>query len=118
MTHREAVESLYQGVCSVYEYHKVMDKKTKLTKGKIVTVAESIPCRLSFSGITATTSDGKTVKRHQAAKLFLAPEVAVKAGSKIVVTQNGIKEEYKGSGDPAIYESHQEIMLELFERFA
>jgi hypothetical protein len=54
----------------------------------------------------------------QGTKLFISPEVVVNAGSKIVVEQNGVKTEYSASGEPAVYASHKEIMLELFKGWA
>lgn len=47
-------------------------------------------------------------------KLFISPDVAIKAGSKIIVTQHGRTTEYSNSGVPAVYPTHQEIMLTLF----
>lgn len=116
--HRESIENTYTGVCSVYEYEKARDENTKLIKGSEKLTAESIPCRLSFSSIPVAEGDGTAVSRQQTVKLFLAPEIPVKAGSKIVVTQDGITRAYKGSSEPAVYTSHQEINLELFERWA
>lgn len=115
--HRKLIESSYDGFCSIYEYEKKKDEKSKLTKGVEVLVSEDIPCRLSFSSIPTASGDGTTVSRQQTVKLFLAPEVPVKAGSKIVVTQNGVTKAYKGSSEPAIYTSHQEINLELFKEW-
>lgn len=51
-------------------------------------------------------------------RLFLAPEIKVAPGSKITITQNGVVGEYKNSGVPAMYDTHQEIMLELFKGWA
>ena len=54
----------------------------------------------------------------QGLKLFLAPEIRVKPGSKVIVTQNGITGAYSASGEPAVYSTHQEIVLELSGRWA
>ena len=54
----------------------------------------------------------------QGVKLFIAPEAEVKSGSKITVTQNGVTTEYSASGEAAVYESHKEIMLELWKGWA
>ena len=107
---------MYIGKCSVFQYEKTTDKKTKLTKQGEVCVYKEIPCRLSFSSSPVTDTDSVTTK-EQSVKLFLAPEIVIEAGSKIVVTQNGITDAYKSSGKPAIYGSHQEINLELSERW-
>ena len=54
----------------------------------------------------------------QGVKLFLAPEIVISSNSKIVVTQNGVTDEYSASGIPAIYSTHQEITLESFRGWA
>ena len=50
--------------------------------------------------------------------LFIAPEVEIPSGSKITVTQNGKTTDYCRSGESAVYTSHKEIALELFEDYA
>lgn len=111
---RKAIEFRYNGTCSVYEYKKVRDEKTKITNGREALVAGGIPCHLSFSSAPAALKSGAAVSRTQEVKVFLAPEVQIKAGSKLVIIQNGIEKSYKFSGEPAVYPSHQEINLELF----
>jgi len=54
----------------------------------------------------------------QITKLFLASEVTIVPGSKIVVIHEGITGEYQRSGIPAVFPSHQEIMLTAFEGWA
>jgi hypothetical protein len=46
---------------------------------------------------------------------LIAPEIHVKPGSKLTITQNGVTTEYKNSGEPALFDTHQEIILELFK---
>lgn len=59
----------------------------------------------------------------QQVKLFLSSQIKVNAGSKLIVTQKydsreDLVTEFSSSGVPAVYSSHQEISLELFERWA
>lgn len=115
--HRKAVESHYTGSCSIYEYERVTDEKTKLTKNQEVLKLENQLCRLSYSGSPVAVASNNATSRAQEVKMFLAPEIEVKAGSKIVVTQNGVTAAYCKSGEPAIYSSHQEIRLELFKEW-
>lgn len=115
---RKAVESTYEGVCDIIEYVSVKDKKSMITRQEEVVTAENRSCKLSFEKIAAAvqTDTGATVA--QGVKLFIAPEINVKNGSKIVVTQNNVTTEYSASGQPAVYASHQEIMLELWKGWA
>lgn len=115
---RKAIESTYAGVATVSEYKKVKDPNTALTSYKEVVVLENQPCSLSFEGIAAAVQTGTVATVSQAVKLFLSPDITIKPGSKIKVTQTGVTTEYKSSGVPAVYPTHQEIMLELFDGWA
>lgn len=111
---RKAIESTYEGVCDVVEYGDILDEQTKITSQGEIVVLEGQPCKLSFETISAASQSDTVASVSQRTKLFISPEITVKSGSKIVVTQNGVITEYSASGEPAIYFSHQEIMLELF----
>jgi len=115
---RETIEALYDGVCTVIELQDVTNPVTKITKKKEVENLVDQPCRLSYQGTRSTspTSNGADEKA-QSIKLFIAPDVVINPGSKIIITQNETTEEYTRSGVPSIYQSHQEISLELFERW-
>ncbi len=111
---RKAVESGYTGVCSIFCRRDERDEKTKITrKNAEVCMVESQPCKLSFETLNAAVQTETMAYAAQGTKLFLAPEIKVDAGSKIIVEQNGRKVEYAASGTAAVYASHQEIMLEL-----
>lgn len=116
--HRKALEQTYDGLCNIYEYQKQKDEKTKLTKSGEIKTSEDVPCRLSFTNVAAAQNRDGISTISQTIKLFLAPEIKIKAGSKLVVTQNGVTTAYKQSGVPAVYASHQEILLELFDTYA
>jgi len=111
---RKAIESTYSGICTIKERRDIKDEKTKISRKTEISVVEGQPCRLSFEKITAAVQTDTAAAVSQGIKLFLAPEIAVKTGSKIVVTQAGVTGEYQLSGVPALYETHQEIMLGLF----
>ena len=111
---RKALESMYDGFCTVTEYQEYQ-KENKSTGHREVVTLESIPCRMSFSSLNPTLPTGTASQLGQAIKVFLAPEVQVKPGSKLIITQNGVTTEYKNSGEPSMYATHQEISLELFK---
>lgn len=115
---RKAQEKLYDGICTITEYRKVKDEKTKLCSMKEVVALEGQPCRISFSKISQVVQNEVAASTTQGIKLFLSPDVIIQPGSKITVTQNGVTTDYISSGVPAVYATHQEIMLELFERWA
>lgn len=115
---RKAIESLYDGECTITEHQKIK-KENKSTGFGDVVVHEDVPCRMSFKTINSTNqTDTAASAVVQIIKVFLAPEIQVKPGSKLTITQNGVTTEYKSSGEPAIYSTHQEIILELFKGWA
>ena len=115
---RKAIESLYTGICNVIVYDDVTDPETHLTEKGEVVVFENVPCKLSFERVNSSVSSETYSEKGQGVKLFVNPEMVVPPGSKIVVEQNNVVTAYKLSGEPAVYTSHQEIPLELFERWA
>lgn len=112
---RKALESMYEGTCDIVE-HKKVKKSNGATVSEDVKALEKEPCRLSFKTITSTnpTDTGASVLK-QTTTLFINPDIKIAPGLKIVVTQNNITNEYKQSGEPAMYDTHQEIILELFK---
>ena len=114
---RSALERLYKGTCTISEFQSVKDTETKITTKQEVEVLKNQPCRVSFKNISSASS-GDTATINQIVTLFIAPEIVIKAGSKITVTQNGVTTAYIRSGQPAIYSNHQEISLELFKGWA
>ena len=118
MKARKAIESLYNGKCTITEHQKVK-KENKSTGFQDVVVLKNQPCRLSFKTINNTNKTDTTASAVvQITKVFLAPEIQVKPGSKLTITQNNVTTEYKSSGQPAFYGTHQEIVLELFKGWA
>lgn len=111
------LKRLYDGTCDVVEYEEYQ-RPNKSTGHREVVVMQDVPCRLSFSTINSTNPSDSASKVVQVVKLFVEPDVNIKAGSKIIVTQHGKSEEYCHSGVSTMYESHQEIVLDLFERWA
>jgi hypothetical protein len=112
---RKAIESLYNGTCTITEYQKVK-KANKTTAFEEVVVLENQPCRLSIQTANNTNqTETGAFALTQIVKLFIAPEIKVKPGSKLTITQNQVSTEYKSSGKPAHYNTHQEIVLELFK---
>lgn len=116
---RKAVESTYTGTCAIIERRDIRDEATKITrKNEEVPIVKNQPCKLSFEKLNAIIQTDTAAIQAQGAKLFIAPEIRVKAGSKIIVEQNGVTAEYSSSGEAAVYLSHAEIMLELFKEWA
>lgn len=115
---RKSIERLYTDTCNIYEYQKVRDSVTKRTEFKSVLVHENIKCRVSFKNITTTKQTTGEAIIEQITVLFINPELIIKPNSKIDIMRNGRVLEYRNSGVPAFYFSHQEIVLELYKEQA
>ena len=113
---RKTIESQYDAKCDVVE--KRPKEVNNITKNIEETVLIDKDCRVSFEDIYVNTETDTKEKKIQKIKLFIAPELDIKPGSKIVVTRKGRTTEYKNSGEPAIYDTHQEIILELWKGWA
>ncbi len=107
---RKHIEQLYFDKCSVIEYQHVTEDNLSFVRE--VQVYTDIPCHISHKTIVhATESMASNITL--VSKLHVAPDIRIKAGSKIIVTRNGVSTVYKNSGEPAVYQTHQEIVLEL-----
>lgn len=115
---RKAIEMTYDCTCDVIQEEKYK-KENKSTGFREKKILENKKCKLSFETVTKDSKDDVKANIVQITKLFIAPEITIKPGSRIEVTNVvGITTIYKSSGQPAIYQTHQEIVLELDERYA
>lgn len=113
---RKNIEKLYDCKCDIVEYQKVQ-KENKSTSFKEVTTFLNQSCKISYEKTsTINLIDGNGANVPLSIKMFISPYIEIKTGSKIIATNKlGQVKEYKSSGEPAIYDTHQEIMLELFK---
>lgn len=114
---------LWIGKCTIYEYQNITDPDTYQTTQQLVPVITDEPCRLSQSTISRTFDglvnvSGGIPNVEQIITLFIRPNLTIKDGSVIEVTQHGVTNRYKGSSIPAVYTNHQEITLELYKDYA
>lgn len=115
---KSAVSVLYEDTCNIYSQLPELDESTGITGYNETATYENIPCRISFGSAAEAAADQAAPEVTQTITLFLAPDIMVPAGSKISVTREGNTVDYFRSGEPAVYKTHQEIKLELFERYA
>lgn len=115
---RKAIEATYFGSLTVTERQKVKDERSKLTKDVDVVVLENQPCRISFEKLQTAVQSESAATITQGATLFVSPDISIKAGSKLTVTQDNVTTDYTRSGVSATYPTHQEIALELFKEYA
>lgn len=115
---RVQIEKMYESTCSVWQFSRVYDKATHSTKMKKIALFENIPCHISY-GISGAAKQTDTIAViGQNITLYLPPEYAVPAGSEITIETQGRITKYESSGEPAVYQSHQEISLTLEDKEA
>lgn len=119
---KNTLKLLYTGFCNIYEYESFIDENTFIKKQKSFLKYENVPCRVSYYKNSYNFLGAKenlfNNSINQRVKIFLDNDIQIKAGSLIVVTQNGKTTKYKNSGEPVVYTSHQEIMLDIFDNIA
>ena len=115
---RVQIEKMYESTCSVWQFSRVYDKATHSTKMRKIALFESIPCHVSY-GISGAAKQTDTIAViGQSITLYLPPEYAVPAGCEITIEAQGRTTKYESSGEPAVYQSHQEISLTLDDKEA
>lgn len=113
---RQIYEKEYCDTCTIVE--KVKNRVDGVTSFSEKETVLNQACKISFENIPSTAESNTKTSIVQSIKLFLAPEIEVKPGSKIDVTHLGVTTSYKRSGSPAVHPTHQEVMLELWKENA
>lgn len=117
---RGAVEELYTCRCSVYEREEYKDE-AGITRHREISVLQNVPCRISYSTgmlfnkLNSGKEDIDAVRNKQYVKIFTAPDILIRPGSKIAVTNEKGEHVYYHSGERAEYMSHNEILVENFK---
>lgn len=115
---KKVIESMhYDGICTVTEHKKVTDDNTKITGYQDVVVLENQPCHLVFKTVNSAAQTESAAAVEQTTELLISPDIIIRPGSKITVTQEGVTTDYTYSGVPAVYATHQQIVLELFKEW-
>ncbi|MEW9093947.1 MAG: hypothetical protein AB2417_02595 [Clostridiaceae bacterium] len=109
---RKAIESLYNCTCNISGgTETVKDPITKETKSVPKLKYENQPCKVSKQSLSKNNQTDTVNRVAYELKLFIAPEVNIKQGDEIEVTNVlGVKNKYyAGEGFP--YTTHQEVIL-------
>lgn len=115
--HRTVIEQTYTSTCTVTERQKVK-KPNGSTGFEEIKVLEEQPCLMIYKNVSSASIPEPAAAINQGTVLLIAPEVEIKPGSKITVSQNGVTADYARSGIPAVFATHQEVNLESFMGYA
>lgn len=113
---KKFADVMYTDVCNIYNQKKI--KVNNKTKFESVLVVENEPCRLSYDSPRIAVQTESSANISNNVKLFISPQIDVAEGSRIEVTREGNIYQFKCSGVPSMYPTHQEIKLELAEVYA
>ncbi|WP_243447795.1 hypothetical protein [Clostridium tetani] len=109
---RKAVESLYDCTCNISgDKEKVKDPVTKETKLVPKIKYENQPCKVSKQSLSKNNQTDTVNKIIYELKLFIAPELEIKQGDIIEVTNKFKNKEVYKAGEGFKYNTHQEVIL-------
>lgn len=113
---RPNIERMYRGKLTIHEWKLVTDPITHVSSEEELIVVEEQPCLLSNTSTAPTTSADGIPSVIKTTKIFVAPDIPIREGSKLVVTQDGITNTYERSAVPSVYPTHQEVSVNLMEK--
>lgn len=112
--YRGTLERHYVARADVLEERLVENPLNGLSRPKWVTVLTGVPCRISHLSGDVSGAD-PLPEAGQRVKLFVAPDVEIRPGSRVQVLDDGGGTVYRYAGHAASYDSDQEIVLERLE---
>lgn len=106
---RKAIETTYTDTCNVYNFEKVLNGS--ITTNQKVIKYKNIKCALSQKSLKTSEQTESQNKVLYDAKLFLSPNIEIKAGSYIEIKRFDRILEFEQVGESFIYSTHQEVLL-------
>lgn len=118
--HKKALQRLWIGKATIFNQEETKDPITGIVSFEKVTIAEDEPCRVSYPFPNDVyVNESATIQNLNApVTLFIRPDLIIKEGSYITVTQHNRTTEYRASGTPSVFTNHQEIRLKLVKDYA
>lgn len=113
-----AIKRLWKGTATITVLDGVLNPANGRTEPTERVTVSAEPCRISHPTVKSTGPSEEAAVVSQSVTLFIDPSVEIPEGSKVTVTQNGVTCDYGRSGKPAVYSSHQEVLLEIFKGWA
>ncbi|MEG2596972.1 MAG: hypothetical protein RR977_00980 [Oscillospiraceae bacterium] len=114
MSEQMALEDTYDSTMSVYE-RRFVTREAKQVEEEIL-VYQDFPCAISrvrAGSLKANQPVSQSLlgELKYENKIFTAPHLTIKAGSRITVTQYGKTISFVSCGEPLLYLTHQEILV-------
>ncbi len=112
----KAIESLFDGVCSIFEFKDVLDGK--VTKKERFLAAENVPCRMVYKSFAENEEEVNGEKIKFDVLLILPKGTDIKEGSEAEVKRNGEDFYFVMAGKCAKYMTHVEVKMKYGKRWA
>lgn len=112
---KEDITGLYHGECDIYELAESRDDRGVSTFDR-VKVQSGVKCRLVFAsreGFALIRNAAQATQKTDYSlnvRVFLSPDIYVKAGSLMEVRQNDVTYYLRATAEGARYRYHQEVM--------
>lgn len=117
---KENIISLFFGRCDIYEMENAVDERG--VTGQVSMLKQSdVECRLVFGGsegFAAYRSASENTHKNDLrmnVRVFLSPDTDIKAGSILVVRQNGSEYRLRSTSEGALYRHHREVLAVPYE---
>ena len=114
---RGPIESTFTDVCNVKEYRNVLNVATHVSEKSLVTLYSTQACRLTYKS-NPVVGNGNAPTLFVSIKLLLPYNLSLSAGQFFEVTKDGNTQIFESGGEPARYQTHQEVMLTLIDKYA
>lgn len=116
--HRRLIERVYDGLATVKRNEPKTTEwgETLANDFNLVTVYKDVPCNMSQGSLSKDNQTETANEISYSSRLFINPEIVIKQGDIIEVTQYNRVTTHK-AGEPFVYPSHQELDL-LSEDYA
>lgn len=112
--HRKAIEKLYDAAATISRHASVKDPISKETTLQPAPIYTDQPCRISQKALGQNDQTEAQNEIRYETKLFIAPELVIKQGDRVVVTRGSITQSYV-AGEPFPYPTHQEVSIQRKE---
>lgn len=112
---KNVIASCFKSSAEIFEFKEVTADDG--TTSYVEVFSFSTPCKLSFSTSDTSRDTALVSGVNLVATLFIPPDIEIKPGSKIAVTQQELTHYFENSGVPLRYFTHQEIKLRLSQEW-
>ena len=114
---KASIEKLYDCIVDIYASEAYI-KTNGATGHKWTPIYTRVPCRRSHKKIASMNMGTDFAAMTSTVTIYMQPDIKVPPGSILLITHKDEVIKYKQSGISAVYDTHQEIPVEIAEEVA